>query len=69
MMDEESLQLYSDIDQSCSLHCMEFGIYSGTEAYQWRIQDFPEGVGQPRRWSPIYYLANFCQKLNENEEI
>ena len=38
---------------------------------QWRIQDFPEeGVLTPRgRGAPTYYLANFSQKLHENEEI
>ena len=37
---------------------------------QWRIQDFPEeGALSPKIGSPTYYLANFSQKLHENEEI
>ena len=36
---------------------------------QWRIQDFPEGVRQPRRGAPTYYLTNFFRKLHENEEM
>ena len=43
-----------------------------TQAYpiQWRIQDFPEeGALSPKGGVPTYYLANFCRKLHENEEI
>ena len=36
---------------------------------QWRIQDFPkEGTPSPGE-APTYYLANFSQKLHENEDI
>ena len=39
-------------------------------ACQWRIQDFPEeGALTPKGGVPTYYLANFCRKLHENEEI
>ena len=39
--------------------------------FQWRIQDFPEeGALTPKGGgAPTYYLANFCQKMHENEEI
>ena len=38
--------------------------------YQWQIQDFPEeGALIPKGGAPTYYLANFSQKLHENEEI
>ena len=38
--------------------------------FQWRIQDFPEeGALTPKGGAPTYYLANFSQKLHENEEI
>ena len=30
---------------------------------------FPKGTRQPRKGAPTYYLANFSQKLQENEEI
>ena len=31
---------------------------------------FPKGGGaNPKGGSPTYYLANFCRKLHENEEI
>ena len=36
---------------------------------QWRIQDFPEEGALTQRGAPTYYLANFCRKLHENEEI
>ena len=37
---------------------------------QWRIEDFPEeGALTPKGGAPTYYLANFCRKLHENEEI
>ena len=37
---------------------------------QWRNQDFPEeGALTPKEGAPTYYLANFSQKLHENDEI
>ena len=36
--------------------------------WQWRIQDFPEGVPTPEGRQPIY-LTNFSPQLHENEEI
>ena len=36
---------------------------------QWRIQDFPDGYTNPNGGAPTFYLANFPQKLHENEEI
>ena len=39
-------------------------------AYQWWIQDFPEGEGcLPQRWGErTYYSVKFVQKLHENIE-
>ena len=38
--------------------------------FQRWIKDFPDGEGrQPQRGAPTYCLANFSQKLHENEEI
>ena len=45
-------------------------IWSDSHRFQWRIQDFSEeGALTPKGGAPTYYLANFSQKLRENEEI
>ena len=48
----------------CNLEIAEKG--------QFAVADpgFPRGGGaNPKGGAPTYYLANFCQKLHENEEI
>ena len=31
--------------------------------------DFPKGAPAPQRGATTYHLANFCQKVHENERI
>ena len=35
-------------------------------AFQWRIQDFPQGGANSQN---CYYFSHFCRKLHENERI